>query len=300
MTDKLHLSDEEWRARLSPEQYQILRQHGTERAFTGKYEANKAAGMYNCAGCGQPLFASETKYNSGSGWPSFTAPVAPESIASVFSLGLADAVDLAATTPLPTRLNNLEIRVRSVTGTERLAPLFFVSPDQINYQIPAGTNPGTATVFVNGVTRGPLTYGTVQVAAIAPGLFTANANGQGVPAAVALRIKADGSQSYEPVAEFSAAQNRFVPRPLDLGAPGERVFLLLFGTGIRGRSSLDAVSLKVGDQDANVSFAGAQGGFAGLDQINVELPASLRGRGEVSVNCAISGRQANTVTLHIK
>lgn len=231
---------------------------------------------------------------------SFTAPVAPESIASVFSLGLADAVDLAATTPLPTRLNNLEIRVRSVTGTERLAPLFFVSPDQINYQIPAGTNPGTATVFVNGVTRGPLTYGTVQVAAIAPGLFTANANGQGVPAAVALRIKADGSQSYEPVAEFSAAQNRFVPRPLDLGAPGERVFLLLFGTGIRGRSSLDAVSIKVGDQDANVSFAGAQGGFAGLDQINVELPASLRGRGEVSVNCAISGRQANTVTLSIK
>lgn len=76
MTDKLNLTDAEWRERLSPEQYQILRQAGTERAFTGKYEQNKAEGMYACAGCGAPLFSSDTKYNSGSGWPSYTAPVA--------------------------------------------------------------------------------------------------------------------------------------------------------------------------------------------------------------------------------
>ncbi|MFM5930473.1 MAG: peptide-methionine (R)-S-oxide reductase MsrB [Novosphingobium sp.] len=75
MTEKLNLSDAEWRERLTPEQYQILRQSGTERAFTGKYESNKQAGMYTCAGCGAPLFSSETKYNSGSGWPSYTAPV---------------------------------------------------------------------------------------------------------------------------------------------------------------------------------------------------------------------------------
>jgi len=80
MTDKLKLSDEEWRERLSPEQYQILRQAGTERAFTGKYEQNKAAGMYKCAGCGAPLFSSDTKYNSGSGWPSYYQPVAAESV----------------------------------------------------------------------------------------------------------------------------------------------------------------------------------------------------------------------------
>lgn len=80
MTDKLTLSDAEWRERLTPEQYQILRHGGTERAFTGKYEANKAPGLYRCAGCGTPLFTSDTKYNSGSGWPSYTAPVAPDAV----------------------------------------------------------------------------------------------------------------------------------------------------------------------------------------------------------------------------
>lgn len=74
MTEKLDLTDAEWQERLSPEQYQILRQAGTERAFTGKYEQNKQAGDYSCAGCGLPLFVSQTKFDSGSGWPSFTAP----------------------------------------------------------------------------------------------------------------------------------------------------------------------------------------------------------------------------------
>ncbi|CCA94069.1 peptide-methionine (R)-S-oxide reductase MsrB [Novosphingobium sp. PP1Y] len=80
MTDKLNLTEEEWRERLTPEQYQVLRQAGTERAFTGKYESNNQAGMYTCAGCGAPLFSSETKYNSGSGWPSYTAPVAGDAV----------------------------------------------------------------------------------------------------------------------------------------------------------------------------------------------------------------------------
>ncbi|MBX7461664.1 peptide-methionine (R)-S-oxide reductase MsrB [Qipengyuania huizhouensis] len=68
------MTDEQWREKLTPEQYHILREKGTERAFTGKYEKNKADGEYHCAGCGQLLFESADKYDSGSGWPSFTAP----------------------------------------------------------------------------------------------------------------------------------------------------------------------------------------------------------------------------------
>ena len=68
-------SDEEWRAQLTPEQYYVTRQHGTEMAFTGPYWTEKAAGLYSCVCCGEPLFASKTKFNSGTGWPSYYAPV---------------------------------------------------------------------------------------------------------------------------------------------------------------------------------------------------------------------------------
>lgn len=74
MADKLDLSDAEWRERLTPEQYRVLREGGTERAFAGKYDKNRQSGKYGCAGCGQVLFESDAKYDSGSGWPSFTAP----------------------------------------------------------------------------------------------------------------------------------------------------------------------------------------------------------------------------------
>jgi peptide-methionine (R)-S-oxide reductase len=83
MTEKLNLTEAEWRERLTPEQYHILREHGTERAFTGKYESNKAPGMYYCAGCGEPLFDAGAKYNSGSGWPSYTAPVEGEAVTEI-------------------------------------------------------------------------------------------------------------------------------------------------------------------------------------------------------------------------
>ncbi len=79
MTEK-QLSDQEWRERLSPEQYQVLREGGTERAFSGRNDKNREEGEYRCAGCGEPLFESDTKYDSGSGWPSFTAPADRDSV----------------------------------------------------------------------------------------------------------------------------------------------------------------------------------------------------------------------------
>jgi peptide-methionine (R)-S-oxide reductase len=75
-------SDAEWRTKLSPEQYQVLREKGTERAFTGKYWDTKEKGTYVCAACRLPLFSSETKFDSGTGWPSFWAPIAPENVAT--------------------------------------------------------------------------------------------------------------------------------------------------------------------------------------------------------------------------
>jgi peptide-methionine (R)-S-oxide reductase len=77
---KVVKTDEEWRAELTPEQYQILRKKGTERAFTGALWDRKDPGTYRCAACGEPLFSSETKYDSGSGWPSFYCPVEDEAV----------------------------------------------------------------------------------------------------------------------------------------------------------------------------------------------------------------------------
>ena len=82
MADNANKSEKEWRAELTPEQYRILREKGTERAFTGAYWNTKEPGKYLCAGCGTELFSSETKYDSGTGWPSFWAPVADGNVAT--------------------------------------------------------------------------------------------------------------------------------------------------------------------------------------------------------------------------
>jgi peptide-methionine (R)-S-oxide reductase len=80
MTDKIRKSDEEWKKELTPEQYQVCRQKGTERAFTGEYWNSKEKGMYQCAACGNELFSSDTKFDSGTGWPSFWGPAKAENV----------------------------------------------------------------------------------------------------------------------------------------------------------------------------------------------------------------------------
>jgi peptide-methionine (R)-S-oxide reductase len=80
LMETLDLSETEWRRRLTPEQYHVLREAGTERAFSGRYNDNKADGIYRCAGCQLELFDSADKYDSGSGWPSFTQPIEPDRV----------------------------------------------------------------------------------------------------------------------------------------------------------------------------------------------------------------------------
>lgn len=80
MADKVTKTEQEWKDQLSPEQYQVARQCGTERAFTGKYWNTKENGIYNCVCCGEPLFKSDAKFDSGTGWPSFYEPVSQGSV----------------------------------------------------------------------------------------------------------------------------------------------------------------------------------------------------------------------------
>lgn len=226
---------------------------------------------------------------------SFTpAAVAGESIVAAFGSSLAAQTLAAPATPLPTTLGGATVRVRDGAGAERAAPLFFVAPGQINYQMPAGTMVGAATVTVWREGRAVARSG-VQVAGAAPGLFAANANGQGAAAAVAIRASGEGEPQYEPVAQFDAAQQRFVTRPLTFGPSSEQLYLALFGTGLRYRRSNAVV--RIGGIETPALFAGAQGGFTGLDQINVLVPRALAGRGEVEVTVTVDGRTSNPVRV---
>lgn len=224
---------------------------------------------------------------------------ASEQIVSAFGTGLATGTQVASSVPLPTTLAGTTVRVRDSAGTERLAPLFFVSGGQINFQIPEGTANGDATILVTAG-DGSLSGGTLPVQTVAPGLFSANASGNGVAAAVALRIKANGAQSYEPVAQLNTSTGKFVAVPLDLGADTEQVFLILYGTGLRKRSSLTNVTATLGGTAAEVSFAGKQGGLTGVDQVNLRIPRSLIGRGEIDVILRVDGVAANTVRINVK
>lgn len=244
---------------------------------------------------GEPLLNS-TSVSSAS----FTAAaLAPESITSVFGDGLATSTVVASAVPLPTQLAGTSITVRDSAGTDRFAPLFFVSPGQINYQMPAGTASGDATVTINSG-DGRRSTGRARIETVAPGVFTANSSGEGVAAAVALRIKPNGDRIYEPILAFDAAQQRFVAIPYDLGPETDAVYLVLYATGVRFRTNLSGVTVQIGGTTANVIYAGGETGLTGLDQVNVLLPQSLRGRGEVNVLLTVDGKTANAVKINVK
>ena len=226
------------------------------------------------------------------------APLAQESIVSAFGENLTTGTAANSGLPLPLTLVNTSVLVRDAANMSRAASLFFVSPGQLNFQIPLGTSIGAATLSI--VRDGNLVASTnTTISAVEPALFTANANGAGVPAAILVRVRANGTQVFEPVAQFQGGA--FVPVPINLGPVDEQVILVLFGTGIRNRSSLNAVTLTIGNAPAQgVDYAGAQG-LVGLDQINSRaLPRSLAGAGTVNVQLTVDGKPANVVTLNFQ
>ncbi len=229
---------------------------------------------------------------------SFNASLAPESIGSVFGKLLSVSTAANSNASLPVTLNGTSLKVRDSACIERPAPLFFVAPTQINFLLPVETAAGAATLIALN-DAGEVSLGTVNIKRVAPGLFAANANGQGIAAALALRIKPDGQQSYEPAARFDDASKRFVAVPLELGNADDQVFLLLFGSGWRQRSDLSNVVVTIGGQRVEVLFAGAQGS-PGLDQMNLRLPRALAGRGEVDVVLQVEGQTANAVRVSFK
>lgn len=225
--------------------------------------------------------------------------LAPGSIAAAFGSNLASITQIAATLPLPTTLAGTTVKFTDSTGIERLAPLFFVSSGQVNYQVPSDTALGTARVEISNET-GTISIGLVTIERVSPGLFSANADGQGPAAAVILRIKADGSQTYEPVAQFDQAQQKFVTAPIDMRQETDQIFLLLFGTGISNISSLTGVSAKLAHFDTPVLYAGSQGGYAGLDQINLPISRNLVGYGEIDVSVTVDGKTSNLVKISLR
>lgn len=215
---------------------------------------------------------------------------------AAFGNALANATEAAATIPLPTELSGTSIVIKDSEGEEHQAPLFFVSPGQVNFLIPEEAALGSATITVTSG-DGSISTMTADLVAVAPGIFTANADGEGAAAALALRAAADGAQSYEFTAVFDSSSERFVSAPIAFGPEDEELFLILFGTGLRRLSAVDAVIATVGGEACEVSFAGAQEGFAGLDQINMRLPRALAGRGEVDVEISVDGQTANVVKI---
>jgi uncharacterized protein (TIGR03437 family) len=231
---------------------------------------------------------------------SFQGPLlASGSIASAFGSALAPATE-AATLPLPQTLAGVRVTVTDQHKREYTAPLLFVSPEQINLIVPTALLPGPATTKVFGPNGELRASGLVQIEHVAPSLFTANFDGEGVAAAVAVRVKQDGSQQVEDVFACDSDGSDCSAVSLNIGSESEQVILLLFGTGIRWRSSIDAVRVTIDAEPADVLYAGWQLDYEGLDQVNVRLPRSLAGRGEVELLLEVDGKPANPVTVRVR
>lgn len=222
--------------------------------------------------------------------------LAPDSLASGYGTGLASQAATPTAAPLPVALGGTTVSVKDSAGALRLGQLALASPGQVNFLLPAATANGPAQITVTSAS-GAVATGSVDVATVAPSVFTVP--GGNVAAAVALRVAEDGSQTPLAVFQCSSA-GTCAASPIDIGGAGDSVFLTLFGTGLRKNSGLANVRASVGGVSTPVAFAGAQGEFAGLDQVNLQIPKSLRGRGDVSITVTVDGQTSNAVTINVR
>jgi uncharacterized protein (TIGR03437 family) len=173
---------------------------------------------------------------------------------------------------------------------ERSAEVLFVSATQVNYMVPSGTSLGAATVTITSG-AGDVSTGPLNIQSVTPNLFQDPENGDPAdtpPVAQLLRLR-DGVQTVEPLLSR-----------IDMGPDSDQLFMMLYGTGIRFRNSLASVLVSIGGEQVPVDYAGPQGEFAGLDQINVRLPRSLAGRGVVPLQVTVEGESANETALNFK
>ena len=222
------------------------------------------------------------------------ASFAPDEIGTLFGSNLASST-VSATSSLTTSLGGTTVTINDATGGQHPALLLFVSSGQVSFLMPSDIAAGAATVALTNSSRVTTTT-PITVAKVAPGLFTLDASGQGLAAAETVRVHADNSQDPpQDIASWDAVRKVWVATPIDLSVPGDTVYLLLYGTGIRHYSA--AISCAIGGFPVDLKYAGAQGTFAGLDQVNVVLPKSLRGMGSQQLILKVDGNASNAVTL---
>jgi uncharacterized protein (TIGR03437 family) len=219
--------------------------------------------------------------------------LAGESIITVYGVDLASGVFQATTLPLPTSLSGNTVTVTDSAGVARPAPLYYVAPGQINFEIPAGTATGTATVTIQNQ-NGTIQSTTIQIGSVSPGIFPLNLSG--LVAAWALPVVNGVQQALQPVYQLVAGN--VVALPVSLGPSTEQVYLEIYGTGFRNAKSITAT---VGGLSVPVLGWAAQGQYVGEDQVNIgPLPQALAGKGTVNIILTADGQQANIVTVNIQ
>jgi len=227
--------------------------------------------------------------------------IAPDSLASIYGSNLA-APTAFAPPPYPTELGGISVQVVDSAGNSQQAPLLYVSPEQINFLMPSGMVEGLTTINLIGA-AGMMGSGMVQNQNVAPALFTANGNGQGVVAATAYRTFIPGTRTG-PVAVFQCgtAPGSCVSVPIDPGLDAP-VTITLYATGIKGRSSDAGVTLTIGNTVVplrSITSSDDMGPMPGVDQITFGLPLSLRGSGEVDIFLAVDGVNSNHARINIQ